>query len=428
MRHTPRSLKTENYNASRVLTNTVDAVTTTYGYDDIGQLESESRSGYSASYTYDGNGNRLTRTVNSVTEDYAYDDGDKLQTVKIGGVTQKSYGYDTAGRTTSVVSGSGTTTLAYDYEGRITTITYPSTATNTFTYNGLDTRVSKVDSAGTATYKRDGAGVTAPVLSDGGAVYTPGISERRSSTTTFLHNGLKNADSQTGTGQTVTATKQYDAFGNMLTSTGTWQGPFGYAGSFGYQEDADSSLKLLGHRYYDASTGRFLTQDPIKEGRNWYVYCDSNPVTRLDPDGNDWHDPTMVSVSPKFKGKVWIVGEPGRGKRSTIMPIEPGYISHPGMDVDYVIVEMPGEKPQTYFVPGVPRYSQLPNATYVVDKDGYVREADVGAGNNLIGNPQHMDNMLVPWNWKKIIDDSRKQPMPKNRDPILFPIELPTRR
>ena len=43
-------------------------------------------------------------------------------------------------------------------------------------------------------------------------------------------------------------------------------------GNFGYQQDADSGLKLLGHRYYDPSTGRFLTRDPIKDGRNWYAY------------------------------------------------------------------------------------------------------------------------------------------------------------
>jgi RHS repeat-associated protein len=75
-----------------------------------------------------------------------------------------------------------------------------------------------------------------------------------------------------------------DAFGNQLTSTGTWQGAFGYAGDFGYQEDA-SGLKLLGHRYYDSSTGRFLTRDPAKDGRNWYVYCDSAPISNADPDG-----------------------------------------------------------------------------------------------------------------------------------------------
>jgi RHS repeat-associated protein len=243
--------------------------------------------GYSATYSYDANGNRLTRTVNSVTEDYVDDDADKLTEVKIGGTPVKTYGYDAAGRTTSVVSGAGTTTLAYDYEGRISQITYPSTATNTFAYNGLDTRVSKVDSAGTSTFLRDGAYVTGPVLSDGLAGYTPGISERRGSTSTFVHGGLKNLDAQTSSSEVVAAERTYDAFGNVVGSSGAWSGPFGYAGGFGYQEDADSGLKLLGHRYYDPSTGRFLTRDPIKDGRNWYSYGAGlgAPTFIADPNG-----------------------------------------------------------------------------------------------------------------------------------------------
>lgn len=36
----------------------------------------------------------------------------------------------------------------------------------------------------------------------------------------------------------------------------------------GYQEDGDNGLKLLGHRYYDPSTGRFLSRAPAKESRN----------------------------------------------------------------------------------------------------------------------------------------------------------------
>jgi len=44
---------------------------------------------------------------------------------------------------------------------------------------------------------------------------------------------------------------------------------------------------LLGHRYYDPSTGRFLTRDPIKDGRNWYAYGagDLAPTLFADPDG-----------------------------------------------------------------------------------------------------------------------------------------------
>jgi hypothetical protein len=115
---------------------------------------------------------------------------------------------------------------------------------------GIGTRTGSTTNSVAQTYLRDGAYVTDPVLKDSSATYTPGVSERRGSATTFLHSGLKNADTQTGTAQTVSATRRYDAFGNVVTSTGIWNGPFGYAGGFGYQEDA-TGLKLLGHRYYD---------------------------------------------------------------------------------------------------------------------------------------------------------------------------------
>ncbi len=205
--------------------------------------------------------------------------------MKIGQQTVKEFTYDSAGRTTAVETSAGTTSLSYDYESRVTGITYPSQSTNSFTYNGLDTRVGMSDSGGSKTFLRDGASVTSPVLSDGSADYTPAISERRSSTTTFYHAGIKNGDSQSSTGQSVTASIQYDAFGNVTSSSGTWQGPFAYGGPYGYQSDPDSGLKLLGHRYYDPSTGRFLTRDPIKDGRNWYGYCANNPIRFVDPTG-----------------------------------------------------------------------------------------------------------------------------------------------
>lgn len=264
---------------------TVNSVTTTYGYDDIDQLTSESRSGYSASYTYDANGNRATKTLGGTTQTYNYDDADKLTSITQGGNTVKSFGYDSAGRTTSVTANSQTTTIAYDYEGRIIQITYPNESTNTFTYNGLDTRVGKVDSTGTKTFLRDGAYVTDPVINDGTS-YTPGVSERRSSTTKFYHTDrLGSTERITNTSQTTTDTREYDAFGLQINSSGSTPTPFGFAGGWGYQEDPDSGLKLLGHRYYDPSTGRFLTRDRVKSGKNWYTYAGSNPSVYVDQDG-----------------------------------------------------------------------------------------------------------------------------------------------
>jgi RHS repeat-associated protein len=254
---------------------TVDGETTSYGYDAASQLTSEMRPGYSASYTFDGNGNRLSKAVNGVTEFYSYDDGDKLLSAGV-----KTYTYDLAGRTTSVKVGMGApSVLTYDDEDRLKTF-----MGQTYTYNGFDTRVGKNAGGSVTAYHRDGAGVTAPLISDSGATYTPGISERRNGVSTFLNAGLKDVAKQTDISGNVTATRKYDAYGMVIGSTGTWKGPFGYSGSAGYQED-ETGLQLLGHRYYDSSTGRFITRDPIKDGRNWYAYCDNNPVNAIDANG-----------------------------------------------------------------------------------------------------------------------------------------------
>jgi RHS repeat-associated protein len=102
--------------------------------------------------------------------------------------------------------------------------------------------------------------------------------------TTFHHSGLKHASIQTSVFQNVTAARSYDAYGMLVGASGSWSGPFGYGGDFGYQSD-ETGLQLLGHRYYDPAMGRFLTRDPIKDGRNWYVFCENNPITVADANG-----------------------------------------------------------------------------------------------------------------------------------------------
>jgi RHS repeat-associated protein len=273
-------------NVGNLVEKTVNSVTTEYSYDDVDRLLTEARSGYSAVYAYDANGNRATKTLNSVTDTYSYDDADKLTTIVRGGNTIKSFEYDDVGRTVEITAGANVTEFDYDYEDRITQITYPSTATNTFAYNGLGTRASKVDSGGTKAYLRDGIKVTAPVLSDGSATYTPRVSERRSSTTKFIHNNyIGSTERLTNTSQATTDTRQYDAFGIQVASTGSTPTPFGFGGLQGYQQDSESGLHLVGHRYYDPSLGRFLTSDPARDGHNWYSYCGNNPTSYVDPGG-----------------------------------------------------------------------------------------------------------------------------------------------
>jgi len=67
----------------------------------------------------------------------------------------------------------------------ISTVAYQRVITDAFASNRLDARVGRTDSGGTRTFKRDGAGVTDAVLSDGVSAYTPGVSVRTSGATRF---------------------------------------------------------------------------------------------------------------------------------------------------------------------------------------------------------------------------------------------------
>ncbi|MBI1756509.1 MAG: hypothetical protein HYR64_05320, partial [Fimbriimonas ginsengisoli] len=99
---------------------------------------------------------------------------------------------------------------------------------------------------------------------------------------------------ETDSSQSATATKSYDAFGLLIASSGSSSSPFGYVGQQGYQSDADSGLMLLGHRYYDPSTGRSLTRDRAKNGRNWYDYCANKPTKCVDRDGQV---PAVIAIA-----------------------------------------------------------------------------------------------------------------------------------
>ena len=76
-----------------------------------------------------------------------------------------------------------------------------------------------------------------------------------------------------------TANYTYDAYGNQITDTAD-SNPFRYCGEY---YDNETGFIYLRNRYYDPSIGRFTTEDPVKDGDNWYVYCGNNPVNAIDP-------------------------------------------------------------------------------------------------------------------------------------------------
>ena len=71
------------------------------------------------------------------------------------------------------------------------------------------------------------------------------------------------------------------AFGDIIKNTNNNFTP-NFTGKF---LDEDTGLYYFNARWYDSEIGRFATEDPARDGRNWFVYCRNNPLFNIDPDG-----------------------------------------------------------------------------------------------------------------------------------------------
>lgn len=95
---------------------------------------------------------------------------------------------------------------------------------------------------------------------------------------------------------TVVGRYSYSAFGECEIKLDTDNiaslNPIRYRG---YYFDDELGLYYLQSRYYDPEIGRFISADSIEyinpenvNGLNLYAYCNNNPVTNVDPNGNKW--------------------------------------------------------------------------------------------------------------------------------------------
>ncbi len=90
----------------------------------------------------------------------------------------------------------------------------------------------------------------------------------------------------------------FDAFGTSLTANAAPADPYaGYGAQWGYRADAETGLLLLGQRYYDPASGRFLNRDPAgyQGGIDLYGYCGDEPAGGIDSNG--------LAGSGNFKGE-----------------------------------------------------------------------------------------------------------------------------
>ena len=69
-----------------------------------------------------------------------------------------------------------------------------------------------------------------------------------------------------------------------------------------------ASRRSRPQRSWRPEIGRFISQDPIGDGVNWYAYVGNNPVVWVDPEGLDYLDLSLTfGWSPKAVGLAGVM-------------------------------------------------------------------------------------------------------------------------
>ena len=107
------------------------------------------------------------------------------------------------------------------------------------------------------------------------------------------------------------ATYEYDAWGNIVSSSGRLAeiNPLRYRG---YYYDNETGFYYLQSRYYDPVNRRFINADSLAStgqgslGTNMFAYCNNEPVQRFDPTGHSLR-PTTTAICDGGTGVFRVV-------------------------------------------------------------------------------------------------------------------------
>ena len=292
---------------------------TTYDYDPLYRLTDETYTlaGFSGSassgayaYAYDLAGNRLTKTVDGVNTTYNHDDLNRLLSESTGGVAT-TYGYDLNGsRTAKNITGGDQATYAYDTHGRLVSASINGHVVLEADYDHRTRRIEKRSigkgnqpggpleatryryDGGTSFQELDDAGLIELELirgtgmggGIGSVLYNVRDDAGVLTTEYFAYNAVGHTSALLDASGDVSKVYAYEAFGNIVGENGSSKND-----KLANTKERDWSTALDNHgfRYYDPSTGRYVTRDPLgyPDGLNNYVYVNANPVNHVDPEG-----------------------------------------------------------------------------------------------------------------------------------------------
>jgi RHS repeat-associated protein len=270
------------------------------------------------SYQYDAMGNRtmekvLLRKEYGYTYSY-YPNSNRLRSkMKDDGSEGYEYGYDENGNMTSkvVTKGDKTDTWEYSYDllNQLEQVKKNGVVVSSYIYDPNGFRVQKVGSKGKIDY--------VPLL-NGEVGYRKEFSTGTEYSFIYVDgthlarvNGVIGGDGEKffyhndheGTALVVTnengnkvVDRDFAPFGEKI-KTNDREEPYldeTEDGFTGKDWDEDVGLYYYNARWYDASVGRFITEDSVEDPNNpnEYAYCANNPVNNIDPTGH-------ISIKPQ---------------------------------------------------------------------------------------------------------------------------------
>lgn len=307
-----------------------ETVTTNYTYDDLDRLVlSKGTDGSEAHYTFDSAGNRLAESGVRVKAgvapepyriNYSYDPADELVSADDSVLGRTTYSYDLDGFRTGYESRSERAHYGYDAEGHLAEAQAEErvgeqwllrdNVFQRYAYDGDDRRVR------TDTYPAAGGDVSLrqeyryddvtgwDMLQSYDSVASPSGTRylydqpfhklaysSNAATGYFQNDGLGSvlgATNAEGSLASPAGLMRYGDYGQLLGPVAALPTADGYTG---YDLDSYTGLNYARNRYYDVSTGTFLTPDPAAPDRedvgdlHRYLYVQASPLDATDPLG-----------------------------------------------------------------------------------------------------------------------------------------------
>ena len=245
-------------------------------------------SGVSATYSYNPDGERTCTTPQNSSDITCATPNPFIST---------AYGWNTQGELSSVTNPTGTWNYSYNGDGMRVSEKSPL-GTEYFTWN-IESPIPQLMTDGENAYIYGPPGTP---LGNAPIEQIPLSSTTNASSPTYLYSDPEGVRTTFNSSGNITSGATYNAYGQLTAGNIHSVTPFGYGG--GYTDP--TGLVYLINRYYDPSTGQFLSVDPLNAVTGEpYSYAGSDPLNFTDPIGlcnwlgncwsEAWHKVTHVA-------------------------------------------------------------------------------------------------------------------------------------